>query len=335
MSELPWNPPELLKMSGSYWGACALHAGVKLDLFTPLSEESSTAVDLARKNGLNERGLAMLLDALAAMELLKKIDGRYQCTPFAAEFLSTTSSKYLGHIIKHHHHLVEGWAQLDKSVQSGEPVRNRVSHEPSEIERESFLLGMFNLAMMMAPKIVPQIDLSGRRHLLDLGGGPGTYAIHFCLHNPELQATIFDLPGSRQFAEKTVAQFSLQERIAFQAGDFQEDRIAGRYDVAWLSHVLHGEGQAGCLNMLQKTVESLEPEGVLLVQEFILEDDRANPVFPALFSLNMLLGTAEGQAYSERELSELLLAAGLEKIERLSLDLPNGAGVMVGRRPKD
>lgn len=334
MSELSWNPPELLKMSGSYWGACALHAGVKLDLFTPLSEEPSTAVDLALKSGLSERGLAMLLDALAALELLKKDGGHYLCTPFAAEFLSTTSTKYLGHIIKHHHHLVEGWAQLDKSVQSGEPVRNRVSHEPSEDERESFLLGMFNLAMMMAPKIVPQIDLSGRRHLLDLGGGPGTYAIHFCMQNPELQATIFDLPGSRQFAEKTMAQFSMQERITFQAGDFQEDRIEGRYDVAWLSHVLHGEGEAGCRNMLQKTAEALDPGGLLLVQEFILDDDRANPVFPALFSLNMLLGTSEGKAYSEGELSELMQAAGLEKVERLTLDLPNGAGVMIGRRPK-
>ncbi len=334
MTEMNWTPPELLKMSGSYWSACTLHAGVKLDLFTPLSVAPATAAELALRAGLSERGVTMLLDALTALDLLHKEDGVFSNTPFAAEFLSTTSPKYLGHIIKHHHHLVEGWAQLDKSVQSGEPVRNRVSHEPSETERESFLLGMFNLAMMMAPKIVPQIDLTGRRRLLDLGGGPGTYAIHFCMQNPELQATIFDLPASRQFAENTVAQFSMQERVAFQAGDFQQDEIDGRYDVAWLSHVLHGEGEAGCRNMLQKAVTALEPGGLLLVQEFILEDDRANPVFPALFSLNMLLGTADGKAYSASELTALLQQAGLENIERLPLDLPNGAGVISGRRPE-
>lgn len=334
MTEMIWTPPELLKMSGSYWSACTLHAGVKLDLFTPLSAAPATAAELARRVGLSERGLTMLLDALTALELLQKEDGVYNNTPFAAEFLSMTSPKYLGHIINHHHHLVEGWAQLDKSVQSGEPVRNRVSHEPSEAERESFLMGMFNLAMMMAPKIVPQIDLAGRRHLLDLGGGPGTYAIHFCMHNPGLQATIFDLPGSRQFADKTLAQFSMQERIDFQAGDFQQDVIKGSYDVAWLSHVLHGEGEAGCNNMLQKTAAALEPGGLLLVQEFILEDDRAAPVFPALFSLNMLLGTFAGKAYSVSELTTLLQNAGLEDIERLPLDLPNGAGVICGRRPE-
>ena len=104
-------------------------------------------------------------------------------------------------------------------------------------------------------------------------------------------------------------------------------------DVAWLSHVLHGEGEAGCSNMLQKTVEALDPEGLLLVQEFILENDRAKPVFPALFSLNMLLGTPAGKAYSESELFLLLQKAGLERVERLPIDLPNGAGVICGRRP--
>lgn len=334
MNEMNWTPPELLKMSGSYWSACALHAGVKLDLFTPLSAEPATATALAGRNGLDERGLAMLLDALAALDLLQKQDGVYRTTPFAAEFLSKSSERYMGHIINHHHHLVEGWARLDESVQSGAPARDRLSHEPTEAERESFLMGMFNLAMMMAPKIVPQIDLAGRRRLLDLGGGPGTYAIHFCRQNPQLQATIFDLSSSRAFAEQTVNRFSMQERIDFHAGDFQHDPLPSGYDVAWLSHVLHGEGEEGCANMLQKTAAALEPGGLLLIQEFVLDDSRDGPVFPALFSLNMLLGTPDGQAYSEQEIGLLLRQAGLEKIRRLPIDLPNGAGIICGQRPE-
>jgi hypothetical protein len=321
-------------MSGSYWSACTLHAGVKLDLFTLLSDAPATAKELAARTELSERGLTMLLDALSALDLLHKTGDAYCTTPFSSEFLSTGSTKYMGHIISHHHHLVEGWARLDESVHSGEPVRDRLSHEPTEVERESFLMGMSNLAMLMAPKVVPHIDLSGRRQLLDLGGGPGTYAIHFCKQNPELKATIFDLPGSRQFAEKTVAQFFMQERIDFQAGDFQSDTIDGCYDVAWLSHVLHGEDASGCASMLQKAVAALEPGGLLLVHEFVLEDNRKAPVFPALFSLNMLLGTPSGKAYSESEIVALLNGAGLVDIERLPLDLPNGAAVLCGQRPE-
>ena len=332
MQNVSWTPPELLQMSGSYWSTCALHAGVKLDLFTPLSEAPASAAALAARLDLNGRGLAMLLDALAALELLSKDGQDYQATPFATQFLSTRSSAYLGHIILHHHHLVDSWARLDEAVCSGQPVRRRVSHGSDELERESFLLGMFNLAMLLAPQVVKQVDLGKRKRLLDLGGGPGTYAIHFCLQNPELQATVFDLPTTRPIAEQTIAQFNLQERIKFVAGDFQHDSLAGGYDVAWLSHVLHGEGDEGCANMLQKTVAVLEPGGLLLVQEFILDDTRDKPLFPALFSLNMLLGTPQGKAYSEAEIRSLLETAGLKTVERLPMELPNGAGVMCGRK---
>jgi hypothetical protein len=333
MQNVTWTPPELLQMSGSYWSTCALHAGVKLDLFTSLCAAPLTATDLATRLDRNERGLAMLLDALAALELLNKNGDSYQATPFAAQFLSKKSATYLGHIILHHHHLVDGWARLDESVRTGQPRRRRVSHESDEAERESFLLGMFNLAMLLAPQVVLQVDLAGCRHLLDLGGGPGTYAIHFCQQNPQLQATIFDLPTTRQIAEQTIRRFGLHERIDFIAGDFQDDPLPGSYDVAWLSHVLHGEGEAGCANMLQKTVASLEPGGLLLVQEFILDDSRDKPLFPALFSLNMLLGTPHGKAYSEGEIRSLLESAGLGQVERLAMELPNGAGVICGRKP--
>lgn len=333
MQNPTWTPPELLKISGSYWSACALHAGVKLDLFTPLSAAPATAAELARRLALDERGLSMLLDALAALELLCKDENRYQASPFAARFLSANSSAYLGHIIQHHHHLVDGWARLDEVVRTGEPSRRRVSHDSDENERESFLLGMFNLAMLLAPQIVGQIDLSGRQRLLDLGGGPGTYAIHFCQRNPQLQATVFDLPTSRSIAERTIRGFDLQDRIRFVAGDFQGDPLCGSYDVAWLSHVLHGEGEDGCLRMLQKTVAHLEPGALLLVQEFILADSRDRPLFPALFSLNMLIGTPQGKAYSEGELTSLLEAAGLVQVARLPIALPNGAGVLCGRKP--
>ncbi len=333
METTNWTPAELLKLSGSYWQTCTLHAGVKLDLFTRLAQQPQSAAPLAAALAVSERGLAMLLDALAALALLRKEGERYAATDFAATFLDRNAPGYLGHIILHHHHLVESWSRLDEAVASGAPVRRRVSHDAGEAEREAFLMGMYNLANLLAPKVAAQVDLAGRKHLLDLGGGPGTFAIHFCRRNPQLQATIVDLPTTRPFAEQTVAAFGLSDRIRFTAGDFNDDAIPGRYDVAWLSHILHSEGPQLCAALLAKAVAALEPGGLLLVQEFILDADRTAPLFPALFSLNMLIGTPDGQSYSEPELAAMLRQAGLEEVERIPLDLPNGAGVMVGRKP--
>jgi SAM-dependent methyltransferase len=324
--------PELLQLSGSYWNCCTLHSGVKLDIFTLLTDTALDAPKLAEIIKADERGVEMLLNALVAMELLAKQGSAYRATSFSAEHLSKKSDKYMGHIIMHHHHLVEGWSRLDEAVKNGAPVRRRSSHEACDAERESFLMGMFNLASQLAPTVAAGIDLRGRRRLLDLGGGPGTYAIHFSQQNPDLKAVIYDLPTTRPFAEEIVSRFGLSERISFAAGDITSDDIGSGYDVVWISHLLHSEGPETSAAIVAKAAASLTDGGLLLIQEFILDDTRAAPLFPALFSLNMLIGTETGQAYSEGELSGMMLSAGLREVKRLPLQLPNGAGIMAGTR---
>lgn len=324
------TPSELLQLSGGYWATCALHSAVKLDIFTLMADNPATAADISRLSGSDQRGMTILLNALSAMGLLNKSDDTYCLTPFSSEYLSKSSDKYLGHIIMHHHHLMFSWSRLDEAVKSGEPVRMNSSRTDDETTRESFLMGMFNLASLAAPLVVPTIDLSGRRSLLDLGGGPGTYAIHFCLHNPELKAVIYDLPTTQRFAEETIQRFSLSDRISFSAGDIIADDIGNGYDVVWISQLLHSEGPDGAAIMLKKAVQSLQPGGLVIVQEFILDDNHAAPPFPALFSLNMLLGTQEGQSYTQGELNGMMAQAGVRNISRHPLELPNGAGIMIG-----
>jgi len=328
-----WSIPELLQLSGGYWSACALHAGVKLDIFSALDGVSLSVSEVAAQRNTDPRATAMLLDALSALGLVAKTDATYTATPFAARNLSKSSPGYLGHIIMHHHHLMSGWEQLDEAVKSGGPVRKPVSHGDDEEVRESFLMGMFNLASQLAPTVAHAVDLSACRTLLDLGGGPGTYAIHFCRGNQNLSAVVYDLPTTRKFAEATIARYDLSSRISFSSGDFHADPLPSGFDAAWLSHILHSDGPEACGALLSKTVAALKPGGILMVQEFVLSDAGNAPLFPTLFSLNMLLGTDAGQAYSEGQLCRMMTAAGLTDVTRLPVDLPNGTGIMWGRKP--
>jgi SAM-dependent methyltransferase len=329
MSIRHWHPGELLELSGYFWKTCTLHAAAKLGVFTIIGAEQLTAEEAAKRLKCAKKGVERLLNALVAMELLLKTDGKYANTPSSKEFLSQDSPKYIGHIIMHHHHLVDSWMQLDRSVQSGQPIRKRASFSEDEW-RESFLMGMFNMAMNLAPMLVPKIDVSSRCHLLDLGGGPGTYAIHFCLNNPQLSATVFDLPTTRPFAEQTIKQFNLTDRIRFMEGNYLKDEIEGSYDVAWLSHILHGEGPEGCQKIIQNALAALEPGGLIIIHDFILNDSMAGPLFPALFSLNMLLGTPSGQSYSEQQITDMLAQAGATDIRRIPVRSPNESGIIIG-----
>jgi predicted O-methyltransferase YrrM len=317
-------------ISGSYWQACALHAAVKLDLFTKIGEGERNVREIAGDPGYDLRGTTALLNALSAMGLLVKNGEGYSNTEGSKEYLDKDSPKYLGHIIMHHHHLVEAWARLDQAVRKGEPIEKRSA--PEEVMRESFLVGMFNMAMAIAPRLSDEIDLRGRNHLLDLGGGPGTYAIHFCLKNPGLKATVYDLPTTEPFARKTIERFGLSERIHFMAGDYLEDGIEGKYDVAWLSHILHSEGPDACEMMIEKAVAALEEGGLLLVHDFILEETLDAPLFSALFSLNMLVNTKEGRSYSEEQVKAMLAKAGLKNIQRLPFEGPNESGIITATR---
>ena len=332
MSQIKWHPGKLLEVSGSYWMGCTLHTSVKFDIFTCLGDGSLTAAEMSKKINTSEDGIERLLNALTAMGLLKKNENRFSNTKISNSFLNKESSKYIGYMIQHHHHLVDAWAKLDKAVTTGKPVRTSSSITDDETQRENFLMGMFNLAMSIAPNVAKEIDLKGHKKLIDLGGGPGTYAIYFCLNNPDLKASVFDFHTTRPFAEKNIKKFGLSHRINFIDGNFLKDNIEEKFDTAWLSHILHGDSPEDCQEIIKKTVSALEPGGLIFIHDFILEDTMDGPLFPSLFSLNMLLGTNGGRSYSQQQISDMLTREGIINIKRLDFQGPNDSGIITGQK---
>ena len=158
MNKHEWNQGQLLKLSGQYWPTCTLHAAVKLDVFSAIGDQQLTSEDIAQKLNGDKRGVTKLLNALTAMNLLEKADDKFSNTPDSKSFLSKDSPGYIGHIIMHHHYLVDSWSKLAQAVKTGHPVRTKASYNSAE-RRESFLMGMFNIAMNLAPRLVTEIDL--------------------------------------------------------------------------------------------------------------------------------------------------------------------------------
>jgi predicted O-methyltransferase YrrM len=332
MHQLSWDAPRLLNLSGAYWSSCLLQAAVRLDLFSALAAGPRAEADLAAGLGCQPRAFNMLVTALAASGFLTRQPEGVSAPPDILQYLSRSSPDYVGFIIMHHANIMPSWAKLAQAVRQGGPVRERntlTTDDPDE--RRDFLLGMFNVARQQAGLIADTLDLSGRAHLLDLGGGPGAYAVHFCRANPDLRATIFDLPTTEPIARQIVEAYGLQERIDFVGGDYLNDPLP-RGDVVWLSQVLHGESQLRAERLLARAMESLPAGGLLCVQEFMLDDERSGPVHPALFALTMLLETNEGQTYTAGEISAMMIKAGARSVHPLPVGLPQGCRVLVGEK---
>lgn len=329
-----WDEREIIRLSGAYWAACALHTAVLLDIFTLLDEGVSNEEELASRIQCDGRAFSMLITSLASMGFLERDGKTLKSSPAILELLSKKSPKYMGFIIKHHAHIMPAWTKLAQAVQRGQAVfEERSSTKEDLAEREAFLMGMFNVARLQAENVAKTMDFSRCKHLLDLGGGPGTYAIYFCLKNPNLSATVFDLPTTESFARKTIERFGLSGRIGFTAGNFLEDALPSDQDAAWLSQILHGETPEDASKLVAKAAGSLNPGGLLCIQEFMLDDDRNGPEHAALFSLNMLVQTPGGQAYTRGELEEMMLRAGLREISMVDVKLPGSCRIMVGKRP--
>ena len=328
-----WNVGMLLGVSNGYWRGCTLQAAVRLRIFSFLGQETRSPDEVASDASTEVRATGLLLDALSAMGLITKKGTHYTNNEFARTYLTEDSPEFIGHIILHHHHLVDGWAQLDKAVCTGKKVEKR--SYGADTERESFLLGMFNLAKGLAPQLAANIDFSGRKRLLDLGGGPGTYSIHFCQANPELKAVIFDRPTTKYIADKVVSSYDLSDRISFEGGDFNLTSPGKeRFDAAWLSHILHSNSYEQSEQCIQKAVDALEPGGLLLIHDFILNTEKDGPEFPALFALNMLIGTDKGRSYSDKEITSMMRQAGLVKIIHHPFRAPNDSSILSGIKPR-
>lgn len=332
MEQFNWNAGTLLQMSGYYWKTCTLHAGVKLDVFTAIGIKTMSAKKIASKLNVKPRGLEMLLNALSAMELLFKKGDEYKNTNQSFKFLSKDSKNYIGFMIQHHQHLAQAWVDMDKAVKKGSPIRQKSSVSDAKW-RESFLMGMFNIGMGVAPLLSQKLDLKRCSHLLDMGGGPGTFAIHFCLNNPKLKAVVFDLPTTKPFAKKIIKRFNLSDRISFASGDYTKSKfcLKKKFDAAWLSHILHGQSYAQAEKIVGKAVSVLKPKAKIFIHEFILDNSMDSPLFPALFSLNMFLGTKKGQSYSEDQLIVMLKKNGVKNIKRLDFQGPTESGILEGQ----
>ncbi len=357
-----WTAPELLSLASAHWNTSLLQAGIRLDLFTTLGRRPMNGEDLAETLGCDSRALSMLLAAMTACGLVFAdaalspqasaagvhdgpvadpagppasfadcLSVAYSVAPSVRKYLSKDSPDYLGFIIQHHHHLQPAWHRLDEAVKTGESLRSSSAATRDDEEREAFLMGMFNVASQQAEGVAAALDLSGRTRLLDLGGGPGTYAVYFCLANPQLRATIFDKPTTRPYAEAVIRRFGLEERIDFAGGDFFDDPLPQGYDAVWLSQILHGTPPDEAREVVARAARVLVPGGLIAVQEFMLDDTLDGPLFSAQFSLNMLLGTDGGQAFTRSEIAAMLRSAGALDLRWVVPPLPPGCAIMRGR----
>ncbi len=314
-----------------------LIAALELDLFSAIGTNAWTIPALARDMKVSERGLAILCRNLAMAGLLRKKGETYRNSRLGATALNAHHSAYRGDYLRLITNHWADWGRLLISVKSGLPLDQDEQDEDPGYRRR-FTWAMHHRTLDQAPKTAAQINLRGARTLLDLGGGPGTYAMAFLTKNPTLRATVCDRPIALDVAKEIASTHKDGARLSYLPLDVMTEDIPGTYDVIWYSNVLHIYSPTDNQAVFRRAFAALNPGGRLLIQDAFLHDREG--LFPeeaSLFAVSMLLFTERGNTYSATETRAWLTEAGFERIKVLRMRKGTEDwedGILEGRSPK-
>ena len=298
---------------GAYRFPRVILTALELKLFTVMGRKTWSIPKLALALSVSTRGLEILCRNLAAGGLLEKRGGAYRATSFGATVLNAAHPQYRGAYLELLTSHWEDWSHLTQTVRSGRPLDGDEPDTPAS--RRRFTWAMHDRSFDVASRIAAQIDLHKARTLLDLGGGPGTYAMAFLARNPYLTATVCDRAAALAVAKKIAKRLNARKRLSYLALNFMKDVLPGQYDVVWYSNVLHIYSAEENRALFRRVHAALVPGGRLIIQDAFLQDPQGlYPQEVSLFAVSMLLFTERGNTYSRRETVEWLREAGFVKI---------------------
>lgn len=320
---------QITELALAFQGSRILLSAIELDLFTALGDVEQSGGEVAMTLETESRATDRLLNALCTLGMVKKRNGRFSNTPLTLRFLVKGKPEYMAGLM-HYVHLWDSWSTLTRAVREGRSVVARPINERSDNWLRSFIAAMHERARRHASSVVAMIDLSRVSRILDVGGGSGAYAMAFIQAKGGLRATVFDLPNVVPLTQKYIAEEGLSDKVETVVGDYHTDDLGKGFDLVFLSAIIHINSPEQNQTLIDKACRALNPGGKLIVQDFIMDEDRTTPVFGALFALNMLVGTEMGDTYTEREVRTWMGEAGLANIHRKDTEI--GTALMIGEK---
>jgi SAM-dependent methyltransferase len=306
------DPSRIVRMASAFQESCLLFAASDLGIFKKLKELAAADADeLAGELGLNGRGVRLLLDACTAIGLLSKDDGRYSNSADTATFLVPGQPGDLSGALRYNRDVYTAWGKVTELARTGSPVEKPELHLGEDAARtRTFVMSMHGKAMATAQPTLAVLDVKGRKQLLDVGGGPGTFSALLAKANPELSCTVLELPPIVDIAKGLIEAQGQSERVKFLAGDYHTTPFPAGNDVILFFGMMHQEPVDSIRDLLKRAYGAMMPGGVVYVMDMMTDASHVKPPFSAMFAVNMALTKEHGWVFSDVELRGWMEEAG-------------------------
>jgi hypothetical protein len=323
----------LQEMVQGFWHSGALMAAVELGLFTAVSKGAGSFAEAAAALDITETNAERLMTACVALKLLELgDDGRMTNAPDVERFLVEGSPRYAGPWMLFTKPRWDDWGKLSEKLKS-KTVDRLGKYGEFTVERaREYHKATYSIGMGAGRRFARQVDMSGRKRLMDLGGGSGAYSIVATGAYEGLKAVVLDLPAVVVVAREVIAENGASERVAAEACDFTADPFPTDCDVAVMASNLPIYSREIIADVVKKTFDALLPGGEMHLIGETLDDDRRGPVGPALWGLSEAISGTTGLAHTNADCIGYFENAGFHDVT-LNEFVPGSLARITGHKP--
>jgi 2-polyprenyl-3-methyl-5-hydroxy-6-metoxy-1,4-benzoquinol methylase len=294
----------------------ALKGAIELDVFTHIGAGATTASAIAGRAAASERGIRILCDYLTIHGFLTKDGGRYANSPTASVFLDKRSPVYVGSMafFLANDRIVTSYRDLAGAARKGGTVaRSTVSpNDPVWVE---FARSMAPFIGLMAGRLAPLVARPGEpQKVLDIAAGHGLFGLQIAKANSA--ATVFgtDWANVLEVALENAKALGVADRYHTIPGSAFDVDFGSGYDLVLVPNFVHHFNTSTNAALLGKIRRAMTPGGTIAIVEFVPNEDRVSPPIAAAFALQMLGATEDGDAFTLRELTDMLTEAGFSDV---------------------
>ena len=317
MTDKPARPTtvRLQNIIQGFGRSAALMSAVDLGVFTAIDGGADTIAAIAEAVDIHPVNAERLLVMLTAMELVSRdAGGRFRNADDVARFLVADKPTYAGPWMLFNNPQGNDWGRLTEHLRAKDlrvmgPIDGFTVDDARAYHQATYSIGMG-----AGRRFVKQVDLSGRKLILDLGGGSGAYCINAAQAHPEIRAIVFDLPPVAEVAREFIAENGVADRVAAVGGNFTTDDFPPGADVVIMASNLPMYGPEMIAHVVQKAFDALVPGGEMHLIGETLDDDRAGPIGPAYWGLGQAVAETLGVAHAEADCIGYFRAAGFAEV---------------------
>ena len=316
------TPDAIMQLGFGFWGSKALLSAIELGVFSDLADAGPLEGEALRERlGLHPRSASDFFDALVALGMLERADGRYANTPATDLFLDRAKPSYMGGILEMANARLYGfWGSLTEGLRTGAPQNEAKEGGDDffgtlyadEARLAQFARAMSAMSVAAGQAIATKFPWADHGTVVDVGCAEGAVPAQIAVAHEHVTGGGFDLPPLEPIFDAYVGQLGLGDRLSFTAGDFFADPLP-EADVLVMGHILHDWDLDAKRTLVQKAHDALPDGGALIVYEALIDDERRSNAFGLLMSLNMLIETPGGFDYTGADCQAWMQEAGFRE----------------------